>query len=164
MFLFLFSTAVVSVIVAVIVLLRGGRYERLVVAFGVVRDGLYYALLLIWWPHPHPQSSFFFAVLAANKFAYLLAVGWLVWRHRAPWLKALVGFQAIRVGLTVVMAFIPATAPHLTPLNQVFWLASTGCLAWALLLRNVGPPIPVPGQAAFEARMALSSARNGAGV
>ncbi|MDB5429489.1 MAG: hypothetical protein JWP35_605 [Caulobacter sp.] len=153
---------ILAVIVGVIVLMRGGRYERLVVGFMVARGAIQVAEALTWWPHHRPAGAHYYVLASFPQAALLAGLAWLVSRHRARWLKLMVVFQALHVAADMAMIFHPDLSGILTPVIHALSLAKTACLAWALVLRSAGPPAPVPGQAAFDAYRADAARRGGA--
>jgi hypothetical protein len=130
-----------GIIVVVLALIQGGRYERLVAWLLSVR-GLLNLLAPKWdWMDVNDWHR-----LTLFQAAFLVAFVWLLWRHRRPWLLVLVLLQAASVLLEgwCAMHLSLATERDYRALFYILAIGKSLTLGWAVVLRWITPPHPLP--------------------
>jgi drug/metabolite transporter (DMT)-like permease len=132
-----------GIVVVVLALIQGGRWERLVALLMTVR-GVLNLMAPKWdWMDANDWRR-----LMAFQGVFLLIFLWLLWRHRRPWLLAFVLLQAGSVLLEGWCSFHLSTRTE-TAYTAIFFalaIAKSLVLGWAVLRRWITPPRPLPGQ------------------
>ena len=130
-----------GIVVVVLALIRGGRYERLVALLFAVRGVLNFLAPKWDWLDPSDWYR-----LLAFQAAFLLILLWLVWRHRRGWLAAIVLLHAASVALEAWCALHVTSAREqvFMPIFFSLAVAKSLVLAWAVIQYWIAPPRPLP--------------------
>jgi hypothetical protein len=140
-----------GIVVVVLALIQGGRFERLVALLMSLRGAL--NLLAPKWDWMDVGD---WERLIAFQGVFLLIFLWLWWRCRHPWLATFTLLQAGSVLLEAWCALhlAPATEPTYQAVFFGLSIAKSIVLGWAVLRRWIMPPRPLPGEHDLDLRQA----------
>lgn len=150
--------AILGVIAGVIALLRGGRFERLVGLFYILRRAITHAVGLAWWPHHVPATAYGNLARSLPEVVLLAALLWLIRRKRLRWVMIVLVVQTAYVGACLWRAYDPSTQPLVVPALLALGFLRAGILLAATVRHNLAPPAPAPGERDFDRTLAMARA------
>ncbi len=125
--------------VVALVAFKGGRFERsMALTISMASVATFLAQFLLKQLVP-------IAPFTAIDLLVFVAIARTWWRHTRVWTSAAAGFQLVSLGIdcAYLLGIGPSERLYMTLLNMAYY-AILGSIAFGVVRRRVGPPLPIP--------------------